>query len=56
VFQSAGGSIVYVVDGGSVTPRPVTILRRGRDQVAVQSGLAEGDRISLRDLGAEVAP
>jgi RND family efflux transporter MFP subunit len=50
VFQSGGASIVYVVDGGSVTPRPVTVLRRGRDQAAIQSGLSAGERISLRDL------
>jgi multidrug resistance efflux pump len=51
VFQSGGAPVVYVVSGGSAVPRAVTVLRRGRDQVAVQAGLAEGERISLRDLG-----
>jgi HlyD family secretion protein len=50
VFQQGGAVIVYVVEGGEGMPRPVTILRRGRDQVAIQSGLREGERISLRDL------
>jgi HlyD family secretion protein len=50
VFQSGGSAIVYVVDGGSAVPRPITVLRRGRDQIAVQSGVVEGERISLRDL------
>ena len=51
VFQQGGAAIVYVVEGGEGTPRPITVLRRGRDQVAIQSGLREGERISLRDLG-----
>ena len=50
VFQSGGATIVYVIDGGSVVPRPITVLRRGRDQIAIQSGVVEGERISLRDL------
>ncbi len=53
VFQAGGASVVYVVAGGSTSPRAVTVLRRGRDQVAIQSGLSEGDRISLRDLAGE---
>jgi HlyD family secretion protein len=50
VFQSGGAPVVYVVDGGSAEPRPVTVLRRGRDQIAIQSGVMVGERISLRDL------
>ena len=52
VFQQGGSAIVYVIEGGSAAPRPVTVLRRGRDQLAIQSGLREGERISLSDLGA----
>ena len=52
VFQAGGASVVYVVSGGSASPRAITVLRRGRDQVAIQSGIHEGDRISLRDLAA----
>ena len=52
VFQAGGASVVYVVSGGSASPRAITVLRRGRDQIAIQSGLNEGDRISLRDLAA----
>jgi hypothetical protein len=28
-------------------PRAVTILRRGRERVAIASGLAEGDQVAL---------
>jgi HlyD family secretion protein len=52
VFQAGGTPIVYVVSGGSTASRAVTVLRRGRDQVAIQSGLDAGERISLRDLAA----
>jgi RND family efflux transporter MFP subunit len=52
VFQAGGATIVYVVESGSASPRTVTVLRRGRDQVAIQSGLSEGERISLRDLAS----
>jgi len=52
VFQQGGSTVVYALEGGAVNARPVTVLRRGRDQHAIQSGLREGERISLRDLGA----
>ena len=44
-----GGTIVYVVDGRSVLPRPVTIAKRSRDRVAIASGVRAGERIALRD-------
>jgi multidrug efflux pump subunit AcrA (membrane-fusion protein) len=56
VFQAGGTTVAYVIEGGSTSPRPVNVLRRGRDQVAIQSGLREGERIALRDLGAGAAP
>jgi hypothetical protein len=27
----------------------VTVLRRGRDQIAIASGVGEGDRVSLKE-------
>jgi RND family efflux transporter MFP subunit len=51
LFQEAGTTIVYVVDGGTAAPRPVTVLRRGRDDAAIQAGLREGERIALRKPG-----
>ena len=54
IFQVDGATVTYVVDGGRTTLRPVNLLRRGRDETAVSSGLREGERIALRDptLGA----
>ena len=49
VFQSGASSVVYVVDGSSVQSRPVTLVRRGRDQVVVESGVREGERVALKE-------
>lgn len=49
IFQVDGATVAYVVENGAAEPRTVTVLRRGRDQVAIGTGLQEGDRIALRD-------
>jgi HlyD family secretion protein len=49
VFQSGPATVVYVMDRGTATARPVTVLRRGRDQAAIASGVSEGDRIALKE-------
>ena len=49
IFQVDGATVTYVVDGGRTSLRPVNLLRRGRDETAVGSGLREGERIALRD-------
>jgi multidrug efflux pump subunit AcrA (membrane-fusion protein) len=49
VFSRDGRSIVYVVSGRSIAPRPVTIARRSRDRVAITAGISPGDRITMRD-------
>jgi RND family efflux transporter MFP subunit len=49
VFQRGPATVVYIVNAGNVDSRPVTVLRRGRDQVAIASGVAEGDRVSLKE-------
>jgi HlyD family secretion protein len=49
VFQVNGATTVYVVKGAEITPQPVTVLRRGRDQIAIASGVQEGERVALRD-------
>ena len=49
VFTRDGVTVVYVIDGRSVTPRPVTIARRSRDRVAITGGVRAGERIALRD-------
>jgi multidrug efflux pump subunit AcrA (membrane-fusion protein) len=53
VFQHAGSTVAYVVQGRSVQARQLEILRRGRDQVAVSSGLREGERVALKEPGTE---
>ena len=53
VFQSGGASVVYLAArGGSFERRPVTIVRRNRDQ-AVVTGVAEGQRIALKEPDVE---
>lgn len=49
IFQAQGTTVAYVVAGGSAQARPVTVLRRGRDQIAIASGLQPGERIALQD-------
>lgn len=49
VFQSGPATVVYIVDRGTVAARPVTVLRRGRDQVAIASGVSEGERVALKE-------
>ncbi len=48
VFQRGPATLVYVVRRGAVESRPITVLRRGRDQVAIASGVAEGERVALK--------
>jgi multidrug resistance efflux pump len=55
VFQRGPAAVVYVVERGGVETRQVTVLRRGRDQVAIASGVHEGERVSLREPDQETA-
>ena len=55
VFQKGAATIVYIVKSGDVESRPVTVLRRGRDQIAIASGAGEGDRVSLKEPEQEGA-
>jgi multidrug efflux pump subunit AcrA (membrane-fusion protein) len=52
VFQRDSATVAYVVNGGATESRPVTVLRRGREQVAIASGLREGERVTLREPDA----
>jgi hypothetical protein len=53
MFQRGTATVVYVVNGSTLEARPVTVLRRGRDQVALASGVREGERISLKEPAPE---
>ena len=55
VFQKGAATIVYIVKKGDVESRPVTVLRRGRDQIAIATGVGEGDRVSLKEPEQEGA-
>ncbi|HEV8346409.1 MAG TPA: HlyD family efflux transporter periplasmic adaptor subunit [Vicinamibacterales bacterium] len=55
VFQRGPAAIVYVVNRGAIESRTVTVLRRGRDQIAIASGVSEGERLSLREPEQEGA-
>ncbi|HMD34189.1 MAG TPA: efflux RND transporter periplasmic adaptor subunit [Vicinamibacterales bacterium] len=53
IFQRGRAFTAYVVDGSSIDVRTVTVLRRGRDQIAIAAGLREGERVSTKDPEAE---
>ena len=55
VFQRGAATVVYIVNRGDVESRPVTVLRRGRDQIAIASGVGEGERVSLKEPEQEGA-
>jgi len=47
-----GRPTVYCQDGSAFEPRAVVVMRRGREQVALASGVNVGDRIALRRPGS----
>ena len=56
VLSDQGSHFLFVVVGGSVERRPVKIQRRGRERIALESGVSEGDRVAVRppaDNGGE---
>jgi len=55
VFQRGPATVVYVARRGAFESRTVSILRRGRDQVAIASGVNEGERVALREPEQEGA-
>jgi multidrug resistance efflux pump len=56
VFQRGAATVVYVVTRSGVESRPVTVMLRGRDQVAIAKGVSQGDRVSLKEPDQEPAP
>jgi len=55
VFQRGPATVVYVDHRGAFESRAVMVLRRGRDQVAIASGVSEGERVALREPDQEPA-
>lgn len=52
VFTVEGRPVVYVERRGQYEPVDVQIIRRGRDQIALASGVEAGDRVALTQPGA----
>lgn len=50
-----GQPTVFVQQGSGFAPRAVVIAKRGRDQVALQSGVDAGDRVALGNPAAAQA-
>ncbi len=55
VFEKDGKRVVYRKDGGSFVPVEITIGRQSISRVVLDSGLAAGDLIALRDPTAKRA-
>jgi len=53
VFQRGAATVVYVVGRNGVENRPVTVLRRGREQIAIAAGGKEGERVALKEPDQE---
>jgi RND family efflux transporter MFP subunit len=49
VFSQAGTTVVYVLSGSRFAPRPVVVGSRSEEQLAITSGLAEGERVALKN-------
>jgi len=47
-----GQPTVFVQRGSSITPQAVVIAKRGRDQIALKSGVNAGDRIAIGNPSA----
>jgi len=55
VFQRGSATVAYVIKSGVAESRPVIVLRRGREQIAIASGLHEGERVTLKEPDADAA-
>ncbi len=49
VFEDAGETVVYLMEGRSWRRQVVTVGKRNRDRVIVLEGLEEGEEVCLRD-------
>lgn len=49
VFTVDGQTVVYKLDGREFKKTVIEVLRRSREQVAVKSGVAAGDKLALTD-------
>jgi len=54
VFHHGGVAVAYVVNGSTIEERRVSVLRRGRDQIAIANGLRESERVALKEPDADM--
>ena len=47
VVERDGAAYVFVLSSGSLQERRVTLQRRGRDRIAIASGVSPGDRVAV---------
>lgn len=48
IFQKDGRPVVYRLNGSKFDEQPIDIVRRGREQAAVTSGVSAGDKLAVR--------
>lgn len=48
IFQKDGRPVVYRLNGSKFDEQPIGIVRRGREQAAVTSGVSAGDKLAVR--------
>lgn len=49
LFTQSGSSLVYVLAGAKFVPRPVVVGLRNDDQLTITSGLAEGEKVAMKN-------
>jgi multidrug resistance efflux pump len=54
IFQKDGRPVVYRLRGSKFDEQPVEIVRRGREQAAVSSGVSAGDKLAVRRPEADL--
>ncbi len=52
-FDHGGKALAYVLKGGALEPRQITLGRRNEFQVEVRSGLTPGERVALEEPATE---
>jgi HlyD family secretion protein len=48
IFQHDGRAVVYRLNGSKFDEQPIEVVRRGREQAALTSGVSVGDRLATR--------
>jgi RND family efflux transporter MFP subunit len=54
IFQKDGRPVVYRLNGSKFDEQPIEIVRRGREQAAVSSGVTTGDKLAVRRPEADL--